>query len=152
MNHPLRSILLCGASLLPFSTLQALPYGGLVPQKKFTLTVTKVTSVFQDGSTTQTGVPIPAGMPSFRLGERVKFTIGRNGELTARGVNIAFKNANRMTNNYLDPVTPSHRILEAAGIFKTATGQPQTMALNYRKGELTATAVAISTVGYVLKK
>ena len=152
MKTQIRSLLICGAALLPLSALQARPFGSFEPQKRFKLTVTKVTSVKRIGSTVEAGVAIPAGIPSYRLAERVKFTIGNRGELKARGLNIAFKNGNPNANNYLNPITASRPDVQGAGIFKSATGQPASMIINYQKSEVTGSSVTIYNVSYQLKK
>ncbi len=152
MNTPIRSILICGAALLPLSSLQARPFGGFEPLKKFKLTVTKVTSVKRAGGTVQTNAAIPAGIPDYRLAQRVQFTIGRRGELKARGLNIAFKNGNRNVNNYLTPVTASNLDVQGAGIGKGVTGQPINMIINYQKLEGTGSSIVIYNVSYLLKR
>jgi hypothetical protein len=151
MKNTLLTLTLIG-SLLPLSSLQARTYGGFEPFKRFKLTVTKVTSVKRTGLTLQTDAAIPAGIPSYRLGERVKFTIGRRGGLTARGLNLAFKNGNRNVNNYLNPVTAGSLNIQAAGVSKTATGQPANMIINYQKVEGTGSSIAIYNVSYQLRR
>ena len=153
MKNPLLTLtLIFGTTLLPLSPLQARTYGGFEPLKKFKLTVTKVTSVKRTGLTLQTDAAIPAGIPSYLLGQRVKFTIDRRGGLTARGLNLAFKNGNRNVNNYLNPVTASNTDVQGAGIGKTATGQPANMIINYQKVEGTGSSIAIYNVSYQLRR
>jgi hypothetical protein len=96
--------------------------------------------------------PIPAGIPNYRLGEKVRFTIGRRGELKALGLNIAFKNGNRNVNNYLNPVTPPNLDVQGSGIGKGVTGQPINMIINYQKVEGTGSSITIYNVSYILKK
>jgi hypothetical protein len=146
------SILLCVAAVLPFSQLEARPFGGFEPLKKFKLTVTKVTSVKRTATTVEAVVAIPAGIPNYRLAERVKFSIGRAGELKARGLNIAFKNGNPNVNNYLNPVTASNPDVQGAGIFKSAAGQPASMIISYQKVEGTGSSITIYNVSYQLRK
>ena len=152
MKIPIQSLLICGAALLPLSSLQARTFGGFEPQKKFKLTVTKVTSVKRTGSTVEAGAAIPAGIPNYRLAQRVKFTIGNRGELTARGLNLAFKNGNRNVNNYLNPVSASSLDAQGAGCFKTATGQPASMLITYQKVEGTGSSITIYNVSYQLRR
>lgn len=150
MKTPIQSLLICGAALLPLSSLQARTFGGFEPQKKFKLTVTKVTSVKRTGSTVEAGAAIPAGIPNYRLAQRVKFTIGNRGELTARGLNLAFKNGNRNVNYYVNPGSGLN--VQGAGCFKTATGQPASMLITYQKDEGTESPVTFYEVSYQLRR
>jgi hypothetical protein len=152
MKPRILSILACAAALLPFTPLEARTFGGFEPTKKFKLTVKKVTSVKRTGFAVIPDAPIPAGIPDYALGEKVRFTIGRRGELKALGLNIAFKNGNRNVNNYLNQITLSTPDVQGAGIGKSVTGQPKNMIINYQKVETPESSPVIYNVSYILKK
>jgi hypothetical protein len=152
MNYPTLSLLICATTALSMTPLEARPFGGFEPFKKFKLTVTKVTSVKRTGAAVIANSPIPAGIPNYRLGEKVRFTIGRRGELKALGLNIAFKNGNPNVNNYLNPVTPPNLDVQGSGIGKGVTGQPINMIINYQKVEGAGSSITIYNVSYILKK
>ncbi|MES2440727.1 MAG: hypothetical protein V4584_16795 [Verrucomicrobiota bacterium] len=97
----------CCAALLPFTQVQAagVPgknYYNLAPGTKYSLKVTDVVSTVTglDGQAKQ--VAVPAGIPKFKKGQTVKFTIGKKGELKGPGFSTKFLSADPTTSAYAD--------------------------------------------------
>lgn len=86
----LLKIIACAATLLPLGQLQAKDFGGLNPKKTFTLVVKRIESVDITTSKRE-AVPIPKGVPTFMVGQKIKFTVGSKGELMGKGFNVPFR-------------------------------------------------------------
>lgn len=78
-------------------------YGGWAAGKTFTYTVTGVTAAAQGMTGDPYPVAVPKGIPSYKVGEQVKFTIGKKGELLApKGLKIAFQADGITSNQYVN--------------------------------------------------
>ncbi|WP_367874305.1 hypothetical protein [Luteolibacter sp. Populi] len=78
-------------------------YGDWAPGKTFTYTVSEVTSEATSMGGSPQPVPVPKGIPSYRVGDVVKFTIGKKGELLGpKGLKIAFKAGSLTSNHYIN--------------------------------------------------
>ena len=135
-----------------FAELEARTFGGFAHKKKFTLTVKEAVKVKVNGNEKIINPPIPAGIPDYQLNQKVKFVIGRRGELKALGLNIAFKNGNRNVNNYLNAITTTNTDVQGAGIGKSVRGEPMNAILNYQKTELSGSSVTVYNVSYTLRR
>lgn len=105
MKHILLKLLACSAALLPIAQAQttAVPaktYGGFAPGAKFTLKVNKVTST-RLKNFVSAKCPFPSGIPKFKKGAKVVFTVGRNGEWTCAGMNLRFVKDEGPSNSYV---------------------------------------------------
>ena len=100
MKQLLLQTIACCAILLPFSQVEAKTFGEFKPGKAFTLTVDQVISVKTVGFTYNTKAAIPAGVPKFKKGQKVKFKIGKKGQLTAKGLSIPYKSDAGTSNTY----------------------------------------------------
>ncbi|MEO5715845.1 MAG: hypothetical protein ABIT37_20365 [Luteolibacter sp.] len=103
MKHLLLKLLVCSAALLPVAQAQtpaAKTYGGFTPGAKFTLKVSKVTSTKLQNFVS-TKCPIPTGIPKFKKGAKVVFTVGKKGEWTCSGMSLPFVKDNGPSNNYV---------------------------------------------------
>ena len=93
-SSSLFSLITCAALLLPVSVAQAAKpgsFGGLTSGLKFTLKVTSVESFAQEPATgALTTAPIPKTVPKFKLGQKVKFSIGKKGQLRGPGFSLDF--------------------------------------------------------------
>lgn len=151
-------VVLCGA-LLPLTQAQAggpasKNFGGFSPGKRFTMTVESVTSSQSIGKKSKTSVPIPTGIPSFKKGQTVKFTIGKKGELTAPGFSIPLLNSSARINSYAKLPNINSLSPNGAGVFKDSSGKPVGSTLifyKYRIDGFTASGLTINQVSYVLK-
>lgn len=78
-------------------------FGGWAAGKTFTYTVSSMTSAAQSLGGSPVPVPVPKGIPSYQVGEAVKFTIGKKGELLApKGLKIAFQADGVTSNQYVN--------------------------------------------------
>lgn len=137
----------CALVLWGGSQVQARNYDGLPPGKKFFKTVREKHSTTNKGMQIINNAPVPAGIPDFRVGQRVKFSIGTRGKLRVGGKSIAFQSANSAQNAYANPPTPSTPIGDMAFVEKNARKRPTTVILGFsrtRNGSFT-------TVGYMLR-
>ncbi len=50
---------------------------------------------------------VPSGIPNFKFGQKVKFTIGANGELKGSGFSILYTDGVPAQNNYANKSTPT---------------------------------------------
>ena len=74
-------------------------YGGFSAGDKFTL---KVYDAYCRKSSISGGglVPIPSGIPKFKIGQKVKFKIGNKGQLTGPGFSVIFENSDGYSSYY----------------------------------------------------
>lgn len=149
MKKLLLQMIVCGAALLPLSQVHAATYGGYAPGKKFTLTV----KVKEAASLTLGGrpkkVPVPAGVPDFKVGQKVVFTIGAKGQLTAKGLSLPFKQDAGNANVYYINPSRTHPQGDIAQIFKSETGKPLEGALTFFR--VKPTSFTTTTVIYTFK-
>ena len=150
--HPI--IAIC-ATLLPFTQLQAaetppIKFGDFAPGKKFTLTVTKRTTVHTRGTRVTKGVPVPDGMPDFQVGRDVNFTIGAKGQLKGSGFSITYRSSRNRTNFYSNDPTGFTSDGQAASISKTYTHKPTGGRLVFYNFRFSGFTPVTDTVTYLL--
>lgn len=156
-------VVLCGV-LLPLTQAQAggaasTTFGGFSPGKKFTMTVQSVTSSQSIGKKVKSSVPIPTGIPSFKKGQTVKFTIGKSGQLTFPAqnmptVSIPLLNSSSRINAYAKLPNITSLSPNGAGVYKDSSGKPVASTLifyKYRIDGFTSSGLTINQVSYVLK-
>lgn len=126
-------------------------FGGFTAGKKFTLTIQSATSSRAVGTKVTDKVPVPLGVPKFKLKQAVRFTIGKNGELKGPGFSIPLRGSSLNTNSYAKQPTQTTASPINASVFKDAKGKPVGIALTFYQYRVTGTRLTISLVGYVLK-
>jgi hypothetical protein len=104
------SLFIACASLLPFTRAEAAgpvgkTYGNFAPETKFALTVVKRTTTRTKGRDVDKNVSVPAELPRFREGRRIRLTIGKHGQLTGPGFSIDFRKGKRSANVYAEAST-----------------------------------------------
>lgn len=159
MKTQLLSFIALFGALLPLAQVQAggpasKTFGGFLPGKKFTLTVQSVTSSQSVGKKSKSSVAIPTGIPGFKSGQSVKFTIGKNGELTGPGFSIPLINSSANINSYAKLPNINSLSPNDAGVYKDSTGKPVGSTLifyKYRLDGFTSSGLTINQVSYVLK-
>jgi hypothetical protein len=150
--HPL--IAIC-ATLLPFTQLQAAEtlatkFGGFEAGKKFTLTVSKRISVRTSGTKVTKGVPVPAGIPDFRDGDDVNFTIGASGQLKGDEFSIVYRSSRYRTNLYSNNPSGFNSDGQAASVSKSSTGRPISAKLVFYTFRFSGFTPITNTVTYFL--
>ena len=110
----LKAIIFC-AAILPFSQVQAAKmFGGFEAGQTFRLVVKERTSVKRVGfSGAETNVGIPSNVPNFVVGQSVKFSIGKKGQLKVAGLVLRLENATYGSNDYLIPPSANRKIRTA---------------------------------------
>lgn len=148
--------LACAAVLLPFTQAEAKTFGGLTTGKTFTFTVNYRTSSKTTGMVTTDNVAIPEGIPKFKLGSKVTFTIGKKGELTAKGMSLPFKgvdtvtNPGRESNLYELPPKKGYPFGDSGSLAKIGSKKPVGLSLSFNKIITTAGVSTHHRVFYAL--
>jgi hypothetical protein len=151
MKQLLLQTIACCAVLLPFSQLEAKTYGGFKPGKTFTMTVEEKITAKTVGTKVLKNVPVPAGVPNYKKGQRVKFTIGAAGQLTAKGMSIPFKEDGGSANVYNKVVTTGAPKADTGEVFKTATNKPTNVALMFNRTTVSLSGATVTTVTYTFE-
>lgn len=143
------------AALLPFSGLQAADvagrtYGGFLPGKVFTLTVTERSSIRTSGISVTKHVAIPDGMPDFNKGQDVKFKIGRYGRLNGPGFSITYRSSKSRVNFYSNNPGGFSSDGEAATVSKNSNNKPIGATLTFYKFRFSGFKPVTNSVSYVL--
>lgn len=157
MNTTFLKLLVCTASLLPLSQARAggpvgKSFGGFAAGSKYTLTVTKVESTKLEMFVSKK-CPVPAGVPNFKKGQKVKFTVGKKGEWTGPGINLSYVSNDGPSNNYVDRKSKNFNADEADVYKDTANKAVGAKLFLYKEvhGGLGSIPV-VYTVTYVLGK
>jgi hypothetical protein len=147
----------CCALLLPVSQVQAAgagkTFGGFKPKQTFAFKVSSVASVRTVGAKVSK-VPVPAGIPNFKLKQTVRFTIGAKGQLTGPGFSIPFysKNSSAAGNGYTN-VTPGNNESPIVGLVlknqgSANAGTPASASIIFSKYSVQGTKVTTNAVTY----
>jgi len=126
-------------------------YGEFKPNYKFTFKVEEVISAEASLLTgTSKKAKIPKGLPKYKKGQKVKFKIGRKGELIARGTKIPFLADGGTSNAYNKVTTGSKPKTDTATVFK-ANGKATGVALYYVRITGKAFSMKTYTLTYTLR-
>ena len=125
MKKLLLQLIVCGAALLPFTQAQAAGpagrnYYNLPPGTKFSLKVQDVVSTVAGLTGRPKITAVPTGIPKFKKGQLVKFTIGSKGELMGPGFSTSFKSASSDTTVYTDKIV-GNRLPDTAAVRTSLT-------------------------------
>ena len=151
MKQLLLQSIACCAVLLPFSQAQAKTYGDFAPGKTFTYTVDQVISVKAVGFSTAVKAAVPADVPKLRKGQRVKFTIGARGQLTATGLSIPFKSDGGSANVYSKVTVGLVTKADTGEVFKSPQNKPTGVVLNFVRTKYAGFSSTVNTVTYSFK-
>lgn len=153
MKQLLLQTIACCAVLLPFSQVEAKTFGGFAPGKTFTLKVTEKIS----GQVDLTGkvikkTPVPAGIPDYKVNQRIKFRIGAKGQLTGPdGLSLPFKNDAGTANVYYIAPSRSNPSGDIGQVYKNTANKPTAAALTFFKVKISGFTPTTSTVVYTLE-
>lgn len=149
MKQLLLKTIACAAVLLPLST-QA---GNFPKGTTFTRTVTEKISSKTVGFKVIKKTPVPAGIPNFKVGQKVKFVIGPKGQLQIKknGVSIPFKSDGGSANVYVVPPSRTKPSGDIGEVFKDSTGKPTSVALSFFKTKVSGFTATTNTVVYTLE-
>ncbi len=154
---------LVSAALWASGSAEATP-GDFSPGEEFTLTVgkrfTQRTVGDRDtmgaGGTTVRGVPVPADVPDYRTGQRIRFRIGPAGQLVAGGLSIPFRADFGTYNTYLTTrqVRRGAKVVSnQATVFKARSGastRAKSVELAFTRTVFRDNKVTMVTVSYSL--
>lgn len=148
----IRSIACC-AVLFPLVT-QAKTYGGFKPGDKFTFTVNYRASNKTVGTVTKENVPVPAGLPDFKLGKKVTFTIGPKGQLTAKGMSLPFTGTDTTTGHkrvlFVGPPKSNYPFGDSGTVDLKPNGKPVGLSLSFSKITVSGGVTTDQRVFYAL--
>jgi len=126
-------------------------YGGFSPGKKFTFKVTELVSVKTDLGGKPKKCPVPKGIPSFKKNQKVKFVIGKKGELTGPNFSISYESDGITANAYVNKPTQKKPQGDIGEVFKTSTNKPTSAALNFFKVDVKGFSSVVYSVTYILE-
>ncbi len=154
MKKLLLQAIVCISALLPLTQVQAKTFGDFAPNKKFVLTVTEKISAQTKNGVVKTSVSVPAGLPDYKVGQKIKFKIGQKGELIGQGFTASYKTGTAFSNAYgPKKVNAQTRTLPAAIISKEdVTFEPSSGALYFIKVKVAGTKSTVNSVTYILEK
>lgn len=149
--------IVCCTALLPFAQAQAgAPasklFGGFAPGKTFSFKVTERVSAQSKGTKIIKKVPVPAGIPNYQVGQKIKFTIGTKGQLTGPGFSMAYKADGGTANAYATIPKTGTSQPNIGQVFKNSTtGRPMSVALSFYKFQISGLTPITNTVVYTLE-
>jgi hypothetical protein len=156
----LQLLILCGSLVVTLpAQAEAAPvktFGGFAPGRKITLTVQQMSSTVASGTQLDTSkVPVPEGIPKYKLGQKVTFTIGTKGELICPNVSgnktlISFLGSVSNANSYAKQATQKTPSPSIASIFKDSAGKPVGASLTFYLYRINGYKLVISRVNYLL--
>jgi hypothetical protein len=129
-------------------------FGGWAAGKTFTYTVTGATAAAKGMTGDPYPVAVPKGIPSYKVGEQVKFTIGKKGELLApKGLKISFQADGITSNQYVNIPTAKAPTPHFAFVLKNPstnepTGGVQLTFYQIKRGK--GFSITTTTVSYSL--
>lgn len=154
MKKLLLPILLGFSALLPVTRLQAADttFGDFTAGQTFTLTVTGRSTARTKGTHVTKNVGIPDGVPDFAVGDRVKFTIGNNGQLKGPGFTIKYRREEGHYNVYAKYPSLDSPKGSGAIVSKSPKDKPVKVALTFNRLSFSGIIPVTTSVDYVMKK
>ena len=153
MKKLLLQLIVCATALLPFTQAQAAGakrYGDFLPGKTFSLKVTNVTSAKASVTGGTVKSPIPSGIPKFKKGQKVTFTIGAKGELKGPGFSTTFSTGSITSNSYVDKQS-GNTLPDQAIVFKNFKKQPEGVNLTFNKVNISGFSSTVHLVNYTFE-
>lgn len=133
-TNPLACFALCMA-IFSASAHAAWPigkrFGGFTPKQTFSFKVEDRQSFESKGSVTVQTFLVPAAIPKFNVGQKVKFTIGAKGQLQGPGFSLPLEMDNKDYNQYLTSPTRGNPIPDTALVTKASSGKVRQIALYF---------------------
>lgn len=127
-------------------------FGDFSVGQKFSFPVKEIVSAKQTLGGKPVKTAVPSGIPKFKKGQKVQFTIGKKGELTGKGFSIKFKSDGGTSNAYANIPSQKKPQADTGIVFKTAANKPNAVALTFFKVELKGFQTTTTTVHYTLQK
>jgi len=144
------------ASLFPLATAQAAPgktYGGFAPKSRFILVVVDRESVKTDGFDVKQNARIPKDIPTYDIGENVKFKIGAQGALLIDESRIRFRDSTDRVNYYSNAAPEEGQKGHVATVRKGPKGKNAVAAeVTFYSYQIKGLTVVTNRVTYKLAK
>lgn len=162
MKALLTAIVVASAAILPATSIQAAPagktiefaakkkFGDFTSGQKFTFTVDEVVSSKATLGGVNKKTPVPGGIPKFKKGQKVKFTIGSKGELKGPGFTIKFEADGGLSNVYVNKPKKGSTQADTATVYKNANNKPAGVALSFFKVTVKGFTPTVYSVHYTL--
>ena len=156
MKKLLLQLIVCATALLPFTQAQAADpagrnYYNLPPGTKFSLKVSSVVSTVAGLTGRPKITAVPTGIPKFKEGQLVKFTIGSRGELIGPGFSTSFRSATADTTIYTDKLV-GIKLPDTAAVKTSATTKKAVYTqLAFHKVSGSAYSTKVNLVVYVFQ-
>ena len=141
MKHLLAKAVACAAILLPLTAgatthtpFHKKTYGGWAPGKTFEFKITSrvIAKGSLDGGAKVSKVP--PGIPSFKKGDKIKFVIGKRGQLTVpKKFSMPFKIDGGTVNEYYITPTQESPQGDIGQVYKNSKGKPLGGFLTFSK-------------------
>ncbi len=129
-------------------------YGGLNPGKKFSFKVEDAILAKAALTGTQKIKKAPKGIPNYKKGKKIKFKIGKNGELTGPGFKMKLQKGgvSSISNTYTSGINKKSPSTQpsVAIVYKNADGKPTAVALNFYKVDIKGFKTTTYSVFYGL--
>ncbi|MEO5914192.1 MAG: hypothetical protein ABIS50_08165 [Luteolibacter sp.] len=132
---------------------QPAPLGGFPPGTTFSFKVVYTYSTKGPAAdpVAQVPAPVPLGIPKFKKGDTVKFTIGNKGQLTGPGFSMKYVTDEEFSyaysaNNPLSPANP-----KTAHVDKNKKNKPTAVGLNFFKSKIVDGVDTLYSVYYALE-
>ena len=157
MKNLLLPLLLGCSALLPATLLQAAApaattFGDFTAGQTFTFTVTERHTARTKGFHVTKNVGVPNGIPDFKIGDQVKFTIGSNGQLKGPGFNITYRRDEGKVNVYAKYPSATTTKGSGAVVSKSPKNKPVKVAMTFNRLNFSGIIPVTTTVDYVMKK
>lgn len=146
-------MIVCGTTLLPLSQVHAATtYGGFAPGKTFSLTVkTRISKALVGFTTKPKTVAVPSGVPDYKVGQKITFTIGAKGQLTAKNLSLPYKSTTPTSVAYYIKPDSSHPQGDIGQVFKTLKNRPTDVHLLFVRVKVSGTTPTTTTVDYTFE-
>jgi hypothetical protein len=157
MKTLLLKMIVCGAALLPFTQVQAAgpaskSFGGFAPGKTFSFKVkTRISKALVGFGTKAKTVAVPGDVPDYKLGQKITFTIGAKGQLTAKDLSLPYKSDGGTAVAYYIKPDSSHPQGDIGQVFKTLTNRPTGAHLLFVRVKVNGTTPTTTTVDYTFE-
>ena len=150
-NIIIHMIAVC-AVLMPMQQVDAKTYGGFKKGQKFKMYVHEIIKSKAVGTKISKKASIPKGVPKYKKGKKVKFKIGKKGQITAKGLSIPFNSDGGSANIYSRIKTGTTTKAYTAEVFKNAKGKPSGVVLAFVVSKYAGFQTTTTTVSYILGK
>jgi hypothetical protein len=115
-------------------------YGGLNPGRKFVFKVEEAIIAKASLGSSKRIKKAPKGIPNYKKGKKIKFKIGKKGELIGPGFKMKLEKGgiSAVSNVYTSGISKKSPSTQpsAAIVYKNAKGKPVAVALNFYKVDI----------------